>query len=192
MDILQSQAADSTFPAVSHFAQRGLAEIKSSQEKGEQIMPLSTVERVIFLRGADLFRDISGEDLVLIAQVCHEVFFPAGQLIIRQGDIGDTLFIIVDGTVVIEIEGHGEIDRMGAKEVVGEMAIISRNPRSANCRAITDLTALRIDFDDFWDLLAEKPGLSLGVIRVLSSRLSDRIRDLAEYKLTSEPAQVLP
>jgi CRP-like cAMP-binding protein len=149
-------------------------------------MPLSTVERIIFLRGADLFRDISGEDLVLIAQVCHEVFFPAGEIIIRQGDIGDCLYILVDGTLAIEIEGHGEVDRLSAKEVVGEMAIISRNPRSANCRALSDLTALRIDHDDFWDLLAEKPGLALGVIRVLSSRLYDRTRDLTEYKALNQ------
>ena len=72
------------------------------------------------------------------------------------------------------VEGIGEVNRQGPREVVGEMAIITQKPRSATCTALSDVTALRIDYDDFWDLLAEKPALSMGVIRVLSTRLDQR------------------
>ena len=137
-------------------------------------MPLSTVERVLFLRSADLFNDIAGEDLVLIAQVCQEVSFPAGERFINEGDIGDCLYILVDGSVSVEVEGIGQINLLGPKEVVGEMAILSQEMRSADCTALTDVSALRIDHDDFWDLLAEKPALSMGLIRVLLSRLYER------------------
>ncbi len=174
LDILRVQSANESFPTVSSYARRCLLESETLPHRGATIMPLSTVERVMFLRSADLFGDVASEDLVLIAQVCQEAFFAAGERFIRQGDIGDCLYILVDGTASIDVDGVGEVDRLGPKEVVGEMAILSRSPRSANCRAESDMTALRIDFTDFWDLLAEKPGLALGVIRVLSARLHDQ------------------
>jgi CRP-like cAMP-binding protein len=58
------------------------------------------------------------------------------------------------------------------------MAIITRQPRTADCRALTDLTLLKIDADDFWELLAEKPPLALGVIRTLGQRLDEAVENL--------------
>ncbi len=174
LDILRAQSANTSFPSVSSYARRCLMESENLLQQGAKIMPLSTVERVLFLRSVDLFRDVASEDLVLIAQVCQETFFAAGERFIRQGEIGECLYILVDGTAAIDMDGVGKVDWLGPEEVVGEMAILSRSPRSANCRAESDMTALRIDFEDFWDLLAEKPGLALGVIRVLSARLHDQ------------------
>jgi CRP-like cAMP-binding protein len=65
-----------------------------------------------------------------------------------------------------------------AKSTIGEMGILSRQPRSADCVALTDLTALKIDRDDFWELLAEKPPLALGVIKALSQRLDEAVANL--------------
>src|SRR3990172_1748649 len=128
-------------------------------------MPLSTIERVLFLTAAELFSQIASEDLVPVALVAQEVHFNAGETLIRQGDPGDCLYIIVDGEAGIDIRGAGRVATRRAKNSIGEMGIISRNPRTADCVALTDLTTLRINQDDFWDLLAEKPPLALGVIR---------------------------
>ncbi len=62
---------------------------------------------------------------------------------------------------------------------MGEMAILSERPRSADCVAITDITALRIDRDTFWELLAERPPLALGVIKVLVRRLDEATQRLS-------------
>lgn len=172
-DILRRHAAaDDPFPTVRDYARRRLVACDPAR-LGGCLMPLSTFERIIFLRGVDLFRDIAGEDMVHIAQVCQEVNIPPGSNLIVEGDLGDCLYILVDGDVSVSINGIGEVNRQGPRDVVGEMAIISRKPRSATCTALTDITALRIDHEDFWDLLAEKPALSMGVIRVLSTRLSE-------------------
>jgi CRP-like cAMP-binding protein len=145
-------------------------------------MALSTIERILFLRGAELFDRIDGEDLAAVAHVAQEVLFAAGDLIIRQGDPGDSLYIIVEGQVNVSIRGVGVVATRGAKSSIGEMGIISQRPRSADCVALTDITALRIDRDDFWELLAEKPPLALGVIAVLSQRLDEAVANMQQIK----------
>lgn len=141
-------------------------------------MPLSTIERILFLKSADLFTQIPGEDLVPVARVAQEVHFKAGETFIKQGDVGDCLYLIVDGDVAIDIREVGRIATRSSKQVIGEMAIITRQPRSADCIALTDVTLLKIDYDDFWELLAEKPPLALGVIRVLAQRLEEAVANL--------------
>ena len=141
-------------------------------------MPLSTIERVLFLKGAELFNQIASEDLVPVAMVAREAHFSVGETLIRQGDPGDCLYIIVDGEASIVIRGVGEVAKRGAKNSIGEMGLISRQPRTADCVALTDLTALKIDQDDFWELLAEKPPLALGVIKALSQRLDEAVANL--------------
>lgn len=148
-------------------------------------MPLSTIERVLFLKGAELFNQIASEDLLPVALVAQEVRFNAGETLIREGDPGDCLYIIVDGAASINLRGVGAVATRRSKSSVGEMGIISRQPRSADCVAITDLTALKIDYDDFWDVLAEKPPLALGVIKALSQRLDEAVANLR--KLSQKP-----
>ena len=141
-------------------------------------MPLSTIERVLFLKGAELFNQIASEDLVPVAMVAQEAHFNAGEMLVRQGDPGDCLYVIVDGEASIVIRGVGEVARRQAKGSVGEMGLISRSPRTADCLALTDITALKIEQDDFWELLAEKPPLALGVIKALSQRLDEAVTNL--------------
>ncbi len=148
-------------------------------------MPLSTIERVLFLKGAELFNQIASEDLVPVALVAQEVQFRAGETLLRQGDPGDCLYIIVDGEASINLRGIGPVATRQARSSLGEMGILSRQPRSADCVALTDLTALKIDQDDFWELLAEKPPLALGVIRALSQRLDEAVANLQKLSQQS-------
>lgn len=141
-------------------------------------MPLSTIERVLLLKGAELFNHIAGEDLVAVALIAQEVTFPAGTTLIRQSEPGDCLYIIVVGDASINIRGVGTVARRTAGDSLGEMGLLSRQPRSADCVALTDLTALRIERDDFWEVLAEMPALALGVIETLSQRLDEAVANL--------------
>jgi CRP-like cAMP-binding protein len=142
-------------------------------------MALSTIERVLFLRGVELFSQIASEDLVYVAQVCQEVYIKSGERFITQGDIGDCLYVLIDGEAKVVLGDEQDLYYRVSKDILGEMAIISRNPRSAHCDAVTEITALRIIHDDFWDLMAEKPALALGVIKVLANRLDETVRDLS-------------
>jgi CRP-like cAMP-binding protein len=60
---------------------------------------------------------------------------------------------------------------LGLKQCFGEMAILDAEPRSASITALTDLTLLKIQREDFHEILAQKPEISLGIIQVLTDRL---------------------
>jgi CRP-like cAMP-binding protein len=141
-------------------------------------MTLSTIEKVLFLRAAELFSDVETEELVPIAHIAEEITISAGERFITQGDIGDCLYIIVDGEASILLAGAGELARRGPKSVIGEMAVISRNPRSAHCIALTDITALKVTHDDFWELMDQYPRLARGTIQVLARRLDEAVANL--------------
>jgi AAA family ATP:ADP antiporter len=141
-------------------------------------MALPVIERVLFLKGAELFSQLAGEDLLPLAQVAQEVHFQAGETFIHQDEPGSCLYLIVDGEASIVVQGIGQIGTRGPKGAIGEMAIIWRRPRSADCLALTDVTALRIEHDDFWELMDERPALAQGVIKVLALRLDQVMENL--------------
>ena len=149
---------------------------------------LTTIERVLFLKSADIFSAIASEDLVPVATVAEEVSFQAGETFIRQGDHGDCLYVMVDGEASVVVRGAGQVAVRGPRSAMGEMALLSDRPRSADCIAITDITALRIDRDAFWELLTERPPLALGVIKVLVRRLDEATQKLSSPSPPPEAA----
>ena len=141
-------------------------------------MAFSTIERVFLLQGAELFRHVPMQELVVIAQLCHEVNFNQGEKFINAGDVGDCLYVIATGEVSVTVEGAGQVGMHKQGDVIGEMAIISQNPRSANCTALTEVTALKITYRDFWDLMEENSAVSLSIFKVIVTRLNETIQKL--------------
>ena len=135
---------------------------------------ISTVEKVLFLKGIDLFSQIPGEDLTQVAQITDEVQFDEGEEIFHEGDPGDALYFIIDGTVRIFTETE-EVATLGERQVFGEMALLDSEPRSATASARGDLTLLKIHCDDFNEILTEKSEIAQGVIKVLTRRLRARL-----------------
>ncbi len=136
---------------------------------------ISTVEKVLFLKGVDLFKTIPGEELSYIAQITDEVEYTPTQTICQEGDQGDAMYLIVDGKVKVHA-GERVLAELGMKQCFGEMSILDAEPRSASVTALTDLTLLKIQRDDFTEILAEKPDISQGIIKVLTRRLREANR----------------
>lgn len=136
---------------------------------------ISTVEKTLFLKGVDLFKTIPGEELSHIAQITDEVEYTPDQVIFREGDEGDAMYLIVEGKVKVHSGDH-VFAELGTKQCFGEMSILDAEPRSASITALSDLTLLKIQRDDFAEILAEKPEISLGIIKVLTRRLREANR----------------
>ena len=136
---------------------------------------ISTVEKVLFLKGVDLFKGIPGEDLSHIAQITDEEEYHPEQLIFAEGDQGDAMYLIVDGNVKVH-SGAQVFAELGTRQCFGEMSILDSEPRSASITALSDLTLLKIQREDFAEILAEKPEISLGIIKVLTGRLREANR----------------
>ena len=131
---------------------------------------ITTVEKVLFLKRIDLFSQISSEDLAQIAQITEEIHIEEGEEVFHEGEPGNTLFFIVDGQVRIH-RGGTTLATLGERSVFGEMSLLDMEPRSATVTVVSDVTLLRIERDDFHDILAEKAEIAQGIIVVLSRRL---------------------
>ncbi len=154
-------------------------DLQTARRYGEfsfrRLLVISTVEKVLFLKGVDLFRTIPGEELSHIAQITEEQEYDPQQVIFNEGDAGDAMYLIVDGKVKVH-SGEKIFAEFGTKQCFGEMSILDSEPRSASVTALTDLTLLRIQRDDFAEILAEKPEISRSIIKVLTRRLREANR----------------
>ena len=93
---------------------------------------LSTIEKLLFLKEIELFQSLSHEDLAQVAQIAIEVEIEENETFIVEGDIGDALFLILEGRVSIH-KGNQVLTTLGEKEPIGEMGILDSSPRSASC-----------------------------------------------------------
>lgn len=141
-------------------------------------MALSTDEKIEALKNAELFGIMPADELPHVAEIAQEVTIDAGEQFIQQGAPGDCLYLIVSGDAEISLNEVGKIAQRGVASLIGELAIMWRQPRSANCIAITDMTLLKIDRNDFWLLMEKHPSLVRGAINVLMKRLDERGEDL--------------
>jgi hypothetical protein len=136
---------------------------------------LSTLERVLFLRKVPLFARLSPFDLEHIARLAHERSYTDGEVIGGEGEVGQELFILVEGTVRV-VQGREaderEIARRGPGDVIGEMSVITQVPRIASLVAAGPVRTIPLGRREFESVLRERPQVALAVIRVLAERLA--------------------
>lgn len=131
---------------------------------------ITTLEKILFLKGVSLFMNIPSERLSSIATITKEVEFSKYDRIITEGDEGDSLFIIVEGRVKI-IKGKDVIAELGPRDFFGEMAILDSEPRSASVVADSEIVCLRISREDFTEILIDEHEIMLAIIKSLLHRL---------------------
>jgi hypothetical protein len=140
---------------------------------GRTPMSLSALEKVLFLKGVPFFSQLPGEDIHQIIPFTEECLIPSGEVFIRQGDQDDSLYIIVEGSASVIIDGVVQDQPLTSKAVIGELAMLTGEPRRASCQAKTTLLLLRLARDDFWELLQELPAISTGVIKSLAGSYTE-------------------
>lgn len=99
------------------------------------------------------------------------VEFPAGTVILREGEPGDHMFVVMDGEVTITINGK-LVATATRGDIVGEMALINSQTRSATVVAETDCVLADIDRSSFDSLIKYVPDFTTHVLNVLAGRLS--------------------
>jgi len=147
---------------------------------------ISTVEKVLFLKSVDLFRQIPGEDLVSVAQIAEEITFEIGEDLMIEGDPGDAMYLIVFGRVDVISQGE-RITSLGERECVGEMTILDSEPRSATVTCVEPVAALKIEREDFYALMNEVSDIALGMIKVLTRRLRELTRKRSDSLSDAAP-----
>ena len=152
----------------------------------DDVMLLSTVERMIVLKKVALFSTITVDHLQAVATICEERFFSKGDVMFRRGDPGNELFIVVEGEVRIGLHNN---DETGFQELAvykensyfGEMTLFQDLPRSAAAVAVSDVLVLTVRGAVLIGLMREYPDLAVALLRTVSGHLSamnDRIANL--------------
>ena len=133
-------------------------------------MLLRADTRVDLIKGLPLFELCSKRDLRRIAALASERSVDAGTALMSEGEPGDEFFVVVEGEIEVRRRGR-RIARLGGGSYVGEIALLSRSPRTATVVAATPLRVLVIAGRDFIELLDALPELWLKVARTLADRV---------------------
>ena len=124
------------------------------------------------LKIVPLFRNLDDDDLRLVSTCLHKESYSKGAVIFRQGDAGDTMYIVESGQVaVIGEEGKEAIAFMGPGSFVGEISLLLARPRSATLQVILDAQLWALSKADFEWLVMSRPSIGLEMMRELSKRL---------------------
>ena len=138
------------------------------------------MDTVELLKGVDIFEGLTEQELRRIAAICREAKYAKGQIVTSQGEEGDEMFIVRDGLVEVTVgeagEGPRTVVNLGTGQVVGEMALVDRGPRSATVRCVTDATLNVIERDAFENLCQSSAQIGMVVYRNLAADLSFKLR----------------
>jgi len=114
---------------------------------------LATIEKVVFLKSVDIFSHATIEELGRVAALTEEVHFEPGETIFRKGEPTDAMYLILAGRVAIE--GNGQIVReVTEKQALGTVAALDRNPAVHTAKAMDSVYALKLNAQDFDDILS--------------------------------------
>lgn len=108
-----------------------------------------------------------------------------GEIIVRQGDVGDTMFVIQEGEVEVlkEVDGGETLLRIAREgEFMGEMSIFEREKRSATLRARGPVRLLTIDKKNFLRRVHEDPSLAFRVVQTMSGRIRELSDEIARLR----------
>ncbi len=144
----------------------------------EDATMIPLIERVMILKGSQLFKHFPGNDLAGIASLAKVVHLAEDEVVFEQGDVGDAFYMVVHGAIRI-MRGSTELALLGSREGFGEMAILDQETRSATATAAEPTTLLRIDRHSFDRLIEQNPAVARGIYRVLTERLRNTLAQVA-------------
>ena len=130
--------------------------------------------RIDLIRHLSLFAGLSEADLERLYAQAREETVPAGKVIIKEGEPGDAVYVLLDGELQVTkfAGGHDvKVDVRRPGEVIGEMSLLDNAPRAATVRAITSSRLLVISKDMFDDVLYSSPNAAVAILHTVTARL---------------------
>lgn len=127
-------------------------------------------ERADALARVPLFADLGRRHLNQLADAAQIVSYRQGTTVIREGDPGATLFVIVDGMADVS-RGGRTLATLSPGEFFGEVSLLDGGPRTASIVAQTPLTAVRLFRAPFYRLVQAEPAIGVRVLAELARRI---------------------
>ncbi len=131
------------------------------------------------LKSMDFFSFLSDDNLECLINECREVELNPGDILFREGDMGNSMFVVLSGEVVIA-KGATTIAHRRRGDYFGEMTLLENKPRSATVTAISQSRVLEILKAQFHHHFASNPGSLLGVLKTVSGRSRENLTALEQ------------
>jgi CRP-like cAMP-binding protein len=131
---------------------------------------LTIVEKVIFLQEIDLFGETSTKDLSHLAAIIEEIELQPGQVIFEEGDFPDAMYMVLEGMIRLTRDGR-EVMTAQSRDVFGTWALFDDEPRVVKASTVEESRLLRLDKEDFVDLLADNVRITQSMLKTLGTRL---------------------
>jgi CRP-like cAMP-binding protein len=139
------------------------------------------IEKVLLLKNSAIFQNCRETDLIEIASICQENNFEKNVPIFRKNDPGNCVYFIYKGIVSIH-DGEHLIAELSENEIFGELSLLDAETRSASATTKTDCILLKIEQEDFYDIMATNIDILKGIMRTLCKRLREQDRVNIEMK----------
>ena len=149
----------------------------------------AAVDRLPGWASLSLFEEMGPQELDALSDAMTTVHFEAGAELVRLGELGDAMYLVDDGAVRVEVparDGAPGLERvLVAPAAIGEMALVTREPRTATVRARTDVRCMRIEKAEFEALCSEHPNVAHVLTRLVGDRLEEirGIRHVGKYEV---------
>jgi small-conductance mechanosensitive channel/CRP-like cAMP-binding protein len=141
------------------------------------------------INSVDILAPLSADEHRTLAAATQVHVYSKGETILKQGQAGDSMFVVHDGTVSVRLlgeKGTAELAQLGAGSIFGEMALLTGEARTADVVAISDVTTLEIGKSSLQPILAEDPGLAAALTsKILERRESTQaVSNASEEQIT--------
>ena len=131
---------------------------------------LTSVDRLLFVRGVPIFKELRDDFLVRLASIMDELSFPERHTIFTEGQEGRALYIVVSGRVSVHLRQQ-ELAQLEEGACFGEMSLFDAEPRSASITTLDACDCLMLTQQQLYEAIDETPGIAINIIRLLSRRI---------------------
>jgi len=144
---------------------------------------LSTIEKMLFLQNVIFFENLRLDQLRTLARSSTELMVNTGEVLLHCGEKGDSLYIIIEGTIDIIHPMTAEVlARRIVGDVIGEISLFDGGERSADAVAVEPTLVLVMTRQHLGEAIADDPSMALEMLRALANFLRSR------YQLTTPMA----
>ncbi|MGV7225143.1 MAG: cyclic nucleotide-binding domain-containing protein [Nitrospinales bacterium] len=149
--------------------------IPSERKEFGMVSEMDITGKIMLMKQIYIFEGLTVGELAAVASVTEEANYNPGNTVVKEGDTGDTMYMIINGEVSVLINNENdkniEIDRMDTGDFFGEMAFFRDAKRSATIRVEQDSRVLVIHKHEFNEIVREYPQIALKICKVLSDRI---------------------
>ena len=137
-------------------------------------MRLHKDAKVELIKKVPLFSRLSKDSLQQVASIADEIDLPEGKELTREGDRGREFFVLLEGQAEVR-KGSDVINTLGQGDFLGEIALVTKQPRTATVTTTSPVRALVITERDFASLLRRSPDVGQGVLEALAERVAHEL-----------------